>query len=133
MELYEHIVMAYLTKDPYVFVNPQYSIRKDGHEWRCPDFVALNFKEKRVMVVEVSTAYDTKSLHEKVEKRESQWISPLREQLSNLKVIDHNWTFEVQVFIREDASHRFSYDEKSDVKINILEELGPPWDWKRSN
>lgn len=131
MELYEHIVMAYLTKDPYVFVSPQYSIRKDGHEWSCPDFVALNFKEKRVVVVEVSTAYDTKSLHEKVEKRESQWISPLREQLIDLKVIDEKWTFEVQVFIRKDAARHFVYDGKSGVKITILEELGPPWDWDR--
>jgi hypothetical protein len=134
MELYEHIVLAYLTKDPFVFVSPQYSIRGDKGEWSCPDLVALNFREHRVAVVEVSTAWNPKSLREKVEKRDVQWIDRLRGQLRSLNVIDDSWTFEVQLYIRKDALQGFNPHiaaQGTPVKVKALEDLGPPWEWAR--
>ncbi len=104
VELYEHIVLAYLTKDAFVFVSPQYSIRGDKGEWSCPDLVALNFRDRRVAVVEVSTAWNPKSLREKVQNRDAQWITRLRDQLRALNVIDAAWTFEVQLFVRSQPS-----------------------------
>ncbi len=48
MDLYEHLVLQYLTKDAHKFVSPQYSISgPTGGEWSCPDFVALDFHKRR--------------------------------------------------------------------------------------
>src|ERR1700687_2159281 len=96
--------MAYLTKDPYVFVSPQYSIRGETGEWSCPDLVALNFRDRKVIIAEVSTAWDPSSLREKVKNCDVQWTERLRSQLQTLKVVGDDWTFEVQVFVREAAT-----------------------------
>lgn len=137
MELYEHIVLAYLTKDPYVFVSPQYSIKADQGEWSCPDFVALNFRDRRVSVIEVSTASNPKALREKVRNRDKHWLTRLKEQLHGLAVIDDSWQFDVQLFIRKAAVKSFEQQMTSlgaDTKVNIksLEDLGAPWEWARS-
>lgn len=108
MELYENLVMWYLTRNKYIFISPQYSILGDtGKEWSCPDFVALNFKDKEVSIVEVSTAFYPDSLAKKVKDRNSQWIEKLKAQLKGYRVIDDNWKFKVEVFIRKDAKDKF--------------------------
>lgn len=136
MELYEYIVMAYLTKDPFVFVSPQYSIREGRGEWSCPDLVALNFRERRVSVVEVSTAPNPKALREKVLDCDKQWITRLRDQLRDFKVIDDSWQFDVQLFIRKEAVQSFDHvrgiGASVEIKITALEDLGLPWEWARS-
>jgi hypothetical protein len=125
-----------LTKDACVFVSPQYSIRGDhGREWSCPDFVALNFRDKRVSVIEVSTAWDPESLLKKVLNRDAQWIQRLKEQLERNHVVDDEWKdYRVEVFIRKDAMAKFqaAIGENTNVKITALEDLRPPWDWHRS-
>jgi hypothetical protein len=134
MELYEHIVLAYLTKDPWVFVCPQYSIRGEKGEWSCPDIVALDFKHRLVLVVEISTAYDPKSLREKVASREVHWIEKLQDQLVTNGVIDQGWNFEVHLYVRQSALHGIeaaSANPGTPVKIKILEQLGTPWEWAR--
>jgi hypothetical protein len=136
MELYEKLVMWYLTKDKYVFISPQYSIRGDtGKEWSCPDFVALNFKQKEVSIVEVSTAFYPDSLARKVKDRNLQWIEKLKAQLTDYGIIDDNWKSpKVQVFIRRDAVDKFknAIGNTPDVGVGILEDLGPPWQWSRT-
>jgi Holliday junction resolvase-like predicted endonuclease len=135
MELYEHIVMAYLTKDPFVFVSHQYSIRNEKSEWSCPDFVALDFRNRRVAVVEVSTAWNTKSLLEKVENREVQWIDKLRRQLLDQKIIDQQWKFEIEVYVRKHAVPSFKSipaTTSTPIKVAALEDIGSPWDWQRA-
>ena len=136
MDLYEHLVLQYLTKDAHVFVSPQYSIRGDtGGEWSCPDFVALNFRDKVVSVVEVSSASDPQSLRARVASRDVQWIKRLREQLERNLVVDTSWNqYLVEVFIRRDAERKFraAIGAANDVVIHILEDLGAPWTWRRS-
>jgi hypothetical protein len=136
MDLYEHLVLQYLTKDAHVFVGPQYSIRGDtGGEWSCPDFVALNFRDKIVLVVEVSSASDPQSLRARVASRDIQWINRLREQLERNRVVDASWNkYHVEVFIRRDAERKFreAIGAANNVVIHILEDLGAPWTWRRS-
>jgi len=136
MDLYEHLVLRYLTKDAHVFVVPQYSIRGDtGSEWSCPDFVALNFRDKAVSVVEVSSASDPHSLRGRVARRDVQWVERLREQLKRNRVVDDSWKqYRVEVFIRREAEQKFRSTIRSanDVVIHILEDLGAPWTWTRS-
>lgn len=134
MELYEQLVSAYLTKDPYVFVSPQYSIRSDDAEWSCPDLVALNFRDRLVAIVEVSTAWNPKALRDRVANCDTKWIAKLRDQLRAFRVIDESWTFEVQVFVRAHAARAF--DDRTlpggtPVRVFVLDNLGAPWDWER--
>jgi len=58
MDSYEDIVMRYLSHN-YHFCCPQYSIKgDDGKEWRCPDFVVLDFDTPQVIVAEVTAVWD---------------------------------------------------------------------------
>jgi hypothetical protein len=136
MDLYEDLILQYLTKDAHVFVNPQYSIQGDpGTEWSCPDFVALDFRKKLVLIVEVSSAANPKSLRERVKNREGQWIEKLRSQLRRNGVVDDTWNYRVELFIRDHAAKQFRKDLEEDtpgIAIHLLEELGPPWVWRRS-
>lgn len=134
MELYEHIVMAHLTKDRFVFVSPQYSIQSEDSEWSCPDFVALDFRNRCVAIVEVSTAWNTTSLREKTKNREDQWIDKLRCQLLHEKVIDEQWTFEVRVYVRKHAIPSFESIPPTGTPIRVidLDSIGAPWDWSRA-
>jgi len=135
---FEDYVMEYLTRDPYVFLNAQYSIKDDaGDEWACPDFVALNFRDRSVSVVEVSTGYNPEALANKVRDCEHHWFSALRKQLARRSIVDGTWTFEVEVFIRKNAIEQFraKIGNRSDVIIHALEVLGMPWqrDWPRAD
>ena len=136
MEFYENLVMWYLTRKKYVFVSPQYPILgKTGKEWSYPDFVALNFKDKEVSIVEVSTAFYPDSLIRKVKDRSSQWIDKLKGQLKRYRVIDDDWkSFKIEVFIRKSAKDKFmkAIGNPPDVSIKILEKLSVPWEWKRT-
>ena len=137
MDIYEELVLQYLTKDAHVFVNPQYSIRGDtGVEWSCPDYVALDFRNRSVSVVEVSSAQKPTTLQERVRKRDHQWIEKLRAQLTANKVVDESWKrYLVDVFLRRDAMPAFQREFGGDpaIRIHVLEDLGFPWTWKRSS
>ena len=136
MDLCEHLVMQFLTKDAHRFLSPQYSIRGDtGGEWSCPDFVALDFHEKVVSIVEVSSAHKPRSLVSRVQKRDKQWIALLKDQLTANRVVDETWSYRVEVFIREDAeaSFRKAIGDPPDVHVHVLEKLGTPWQWERSS
>src|ERR1700733_9880130 len=136
MDLYEDLILQYLTKDAHMFVSPQYSIEgPPGTEWSCPDFIALGFREKRVSIVEVSSASNPRSLLERVKNRDRQWIERLKNQLLRNGVVDQLWkNFRVELFIRRSAADRFRKELKDaqDVVIYIIEELGAPWEWTRS-
>ncbi len=136
LEIYEHTVLAYLTKDPFVFVSPHYSICGDQGEWACPDLVALNFRERRVSVVEVSTAWNPRSLREKVRDCNKQWITRLRDQLRDLDVVVDSWQFDVQLFVRRAAVQAFEQRVAGigagvEIRVKALEDLGAPWEWAR--
>ena len=131
MELYEHLVMWFLTTSGDVFLAPQYSIAgDDGREWSCPDFVALDFHEKIVWVVEVSTSYDHVTLRAKIAAREKQWNERLRGQLERLGVAA-GWKTRVLAFVRNDAATKLSalFAQNVDVTVACLDSLGAPWTW----
>jgi hypothetical protein len=128
MDVFETLVMQYVTRRPHVFISPQYSI---DDEWSCPDFVALDFKAKVFSVVEVSSAYRPAMLINKVREREKQWLERLRSQLERNGVVDSSWRARVEVFIRHDA--RLEFDRKvgthENVVVRSLEDIGYPWLW----
>jgi hypothetical protein len=131
-DLFEDLVMTYLTKDPFVFISPQYDIGKGSS---YPDFVALNFREKKVCSVEVSTGYNTiKNLAKRVANRQTKWIDKLKDQLQSCPnpIIDESWQFVVHIFIREDCVSIFNniVGGVIDVKVVELEKMAFPWNWE---
>jgi hypothetical protein len=112
-----------------VFVCPQFSIA-GGHS--CPDFIALDFTNKIVSVVEVSVASEPNGLLKKVLDREKQWLSKLKGQLLKGKVIDDSWErFQVVLYIRKRACEKFrkKLGEPGEVILCPLEDIVSPWSW----
>jgi hypothetical protein len=135
MDLFEELVMFKLTRNPHVFVSPQYSVMDDrGKEWSCHDFVMLNFRDRTVSVVEVNTAADPKDLEQKVADRQKQWLTKLRSQLKGNAVVDASWALRVDVFVRHQAVPNFKekFGHENDVGIHNLDEIGFPWHWEWS-
>jgi hypothetical protein len=90
--LAEQVIAIFLTQGGKVFIAPSYNIQpiagSKSSLWSCPDFVALDFGEREVVVVEVSTASDAGSIIKKVTDREKQWFGPLRAQFKTDGVAD---------------------------------------------
>jgi hypothetical protein len=83
--IFEQLLATYLTldgKDGKVFIIPQYEISMPGSGWKSyPDFVALDFGKRDVVVVKVTTGGSVAAIVDRVKKRDSQWFQPLGAKL----------------------------------------------------
>jgi hypothetical protein len=130
MDMFEELVMWHITHNGRVFVCPQFSI--DGGS-SCPDFIALDLKNKVVSVVEVTAAYWPGGLFNKVKQRQQQWMLPLKEQLLRAGIINDSWEkFRVVLYIRRAAFEKFrgEFESEKDVEIVKLEDIAFPWNWE---
>jgi hypothetical protein len=129
MDICEELAMMHLTRNgkTKVFVCPQYSV--DG-ERACPDFVALDFERKKVLVVEASGAANPTKLLERTRDRENQWFERLRREMRQSKVVDDLWDFRVMFYIRSIAAKAFQekLGDVKDVEIRVFEKNGLPWE-----
>jgi hypothetical protein len=100
--LAEQVIATYLTRGGKVFVVPQYSIPDPGSkgDWSCPDFVALDFEKREVVVVEVASGADLGPITTKAKDRERQWFTPLRQKLKDDGVVD-GWEIRFLGFVRQ--------------------------------
>jgi hypothetical protein len=124
---YETLVMHYLVRQGR-FVAPQFDIRSAGQAWSCPDFVALDFKNRRIEVVEVTTSQDVRNLISKIQDAENQWFSKLRPQLKAGGVPIDDWDDAVSVFAyrkQADAIKQKACCRQS-LQIYSLEEIACP-------
>ena len=87
--LAEQVIATYLTRGGKVFIVPQYGTPAPGSEgdWSCPDFVALDFGKREVVVVEITSGADLGSITTKAKDRERQWFARLRQKLENDGVV----------------------------------------------
>ena len=105
--LYEAIVMGFLTRGNR-FCCPQYSIKSDSGEgdWRCPDFVVLDFETPQVIIAEVTTGADMRRFAAKAKELYDHGRERIRKELmdrakSTIPNIAE-WPIEIQLFVRED-------------------------------
>jgi hypothetical protein len=125
----EQVVEAFLVQGGKVFISPSYNIGKLS----CPDFVALDFSKREVVVAEVTTAYDIESLIQKVENRQEQWFVPLRAQLDADKIAE-GWKMRFLCFVRKDRLERAKRDFKGmpEVTFTTIEKSAFSWEnWDR--
>jgi hypothetical protein len=135
--LYEAIVGAFLTRNNQ-FACPQYSIKSEGKkDWRCPDFVVLDLKEKRVIMAEVTTAWDLADFVMKAVELHEQGREKIRLQLrQSVKAFPSigEWPIEIHLFVREDRKDDLlkiidSQKQKLQFKVFTLEHAFRRWKW----
>ena len=110
----EALVELYLTRGGSVFVSPQYSVTRDDKPfWEAvPDFVALDFKSREVVIVEVTSSWNLDSLFRRVEERQDRWFIPIENLMRKDSIVDNEWRFRFLGFVRQErvdfANGRFS-------------------------
>jgi hypothetical protein len=123
-------IAIYLTVDGKVFIAPQFDIGWEKNEGgTCPDFVALDFSCKEIVVVEVTSAANWKPLASKVSDREMRWFSPTRGRLQQAGVTDGNWRIRFLGFVRNAALEgiRVAFAGKEGVTFHAIEDATFIW------
>jgi hypothetical protein len=125
-------IELYLTIDGQVFLAPQYNIAFEpayGVGGACPDFVALDWRCKNVVIVEVTSAATLGGLKKKVKQRETRWYTPLRATLTKLKVINKGWQFRFLGFVRDENLARLEQEFTGDRDVTFfpIEKASFPW------
>jgi len=128
---YELAALNYLAHEG-LFVSPQFSVPcEGGSEWSCPDLVGLDIPKHQVVVAEVTTASNIRSLAAKVRNREEQWFRRVRQLLERKAIITPDWSFRAWVFVRQDCVEQMEREVggSTEVTITALEEVAFPWKW----
>lgn len=128
--LAEQVVGTFLTQGGKVFIAPGYNL---GNGWSCPDFVALDFGKREVVVVEVTTAYEISSLLDKVRKRDEQWFVRLRAQL-DIDGVARGWEMRFLGFVRQDRLKKAesAFAGVPNVAFTAIEDATFSWKyWER--
>lgn len=131
--LAEHLVATYLTQGGKVFIAPQYSIPGPGGggEWSCPDFVALDFEKREVVVVEITVAANVGPIIEKINDRQKRWFEPLRQKLESDKIVDGTWEMRLLCFVRRSQLQKAkaSFSAQTGVAFFAIEDATFGWDY----
>src|SRR6266849_3387287 len=104
--LYEAIVMGFLTRGNR-FCCPQYSIKSDSGkgEWRCPDFVVLDFDTPQVIIAEVTAGADMRRFATKAKELHLHGKQKIRRELIDRAKATipklAEWEINIQLFVRE--------------------------------
>ena len=146
MDRFEEAVLEYVSANPDCLLKSHFKIPYDKEKkigGSLPDFVVVNFKEKCVYIIEVTTAWNIRSVMKKVDARKTRWFEPIKQSEVSWAKMVSNWNFRVCLFLREDAVGRAKTilaegDDKTDnVSIKSLDSVLLPWkDWnwdKKSN
>ena len=129
MDMYEEAVMWYVCAGNQRFVCPQYWVRNENKDWSCPDFVALDLKDKCVFIVEVTTGTDLSGIADKIKKKDVQWIDHTKNQLPEPF---RNWDFHVAIFVRDKFVELLDnkIGDNKNYKAFGLEKIFHNWNWE---
>jgi hypothetical protein len=142
VDIFEDAILRYVATDCSTFVIPQYDIRERGSDesWASFDFVGIHLRRKRIYVIEITSASNSKALFSKVAEmfQPEKHIGKLAQQLQRDHGKDYgSWPIHVAVFVREAERGRF---EKfvavaklmERVHVFAIEECIFPWKyWDR--
>ncbi len=128
--LIEQLIETFLTRGGKVFIAPQYSITAidNDREWSCPDFVALDFENREVVVIEVTSGADIGPITRKAKDREKQWFTPLRHKLKSHGIAD-GWSLRFLGFVRRESimKARSAMAGHDNVSFFPIEDAAFPW------
>ena len=132
MDKYEEAVLDYICADAYRFVKPQCDIPYESDEGgSCPDFVVIDYREKTIYVIEVTTASSSTSLIEKMGQRHTRWLNPLKRQMSMINTEFSKWEYRVTVFVRKanQKAIQEQFDNSKDISVKNVEDVAFPYLW----
>jgi hypothetical protein len=133
MDVFEEMVLKYLCGNPSRFVSSQFTFpsKTGGGTWSCPDFIALDFSDSTVYIIEVTTAENSKDTCSKIANREFQWLGPLRDHLKKLNPMFTDWRYHVTLFVREEEVARAQriLSAVPDASVISLDKAVFPWRW----
>jgi len=114
MDLYEEVVHFYLTVIEGCAVTPQVPILRsiEGKEWYAyPDFLALNFKDRLIQIVEVTKATDPKSSLKLAAKLRPDHRDNVEHYIKTV-TLDNQLSFEIcwRLFVRRENMGRLKSD-----------------------
>ena len=128
----DQIVATYLTRGGKVFIVPQYAIPASTGKGdsACPDFVALDFGTKEIVVLEIATGANLDGLTKRVAERETRWFKPIRAKLASDGLAEQaGWGIRFLGFVRRDClkgETQFFAGER-DVAFAAIEDATFPW------
>lgn len=132
MNRFEESVIDYINVNPYYFLNYQLNIPyKDGHGGSTPDMVVFDVRDRSIIVIEVSSAWDISSLLNKLLERETRWYNPIKNIYKDC--IDET-KISCVLFLRKDVLVRakaflITHNMK-DVQLQDLENIQCAWNLK---
>jgi hypothetical protein len=134
--IYEEAVMWYVTTGGQRFVCPQFHIHGNGPDWAMePDFVAVDFLEKTLYVIEVTASANVSSIVNKIVDNGHKAAKLLRENLGKNNMDFSDWTIKFRVFIRLVECDHFNklIEERNvndlDIKPLDIERTLAYWKW----
>jgi hypothetical protein len=106
MDYFEGVVADYLSADRAMFVNPQCRIQlapgdtpRKGEHWYC-DILAINLREKRVYLCEVTLSRSVATLYKRLREWDAHWPE-IRAGLVRDCGVDPEWQVQPWVFVPE--------------------------------
>ena len=132
MDRYEESVLDYISADKLRFISPQFDIPYENEMGgSCPDFVVVDYKDRTIYIIEVTTSSNMRSLTEKIEQRRTRWIEPLQRHFEKISQDFVSWDYRMTAFVRQTNKNalqqKFAYAQ--DVSIFSLEEISFPYSW----
>lgn len=109
MDFYQGVVLDYLRADRTVFINTQCCIQLNdkpnpdmsGHHWYC-DAVALDFRNKTVLLCEISYAAKLGTLIDRLQQWSRNWQGIQAALIRDCKV-PANWPVRPWLFVPEES------------------------------
>lgn len=134
MDRFEEAVLDYISADRQRFISPQFYVPYENEMGgSCPDFVVVDFRDRTIYVIEVTSSSNIKGLYEKIEFRQSRWIKPLKNHFIKINTDFDSWDYRVTAFVREDNKDdvQDKFADSTDVTVFSIEEISFPysWDW----
>lgn len=132
MDQFELAVLSYICSPPERFASPQFDIPyEDLKGGSCPDFVAIDFGDSTIYVVEVTQAAETKPVLQRIAEREKRWFGPLRNHFKNLNPLFKDWDLHVTLFVRGEEAEpaRRAVTQLGDESVISLDKVMFSWRW----
>ena len=142
MDIFENAILRYVASDRSTLVIPQYDIRQHGSDeaWASFDVVGIHVRRKRIYIIEVTSASNSRGLFKKIEGmfRPGEHVEKLGQQLHNDYEGQYDsWPIHVAVFVRDAERKRFegfAAAAKLTERVHVftIEECIFPWKyWDR--
>jgi hypothetical protein len=137
----EPLIELFLTRGGKVFIASQYDIPYDPENadgGTCPDFVALDFGKREILIVEVSGGADIRDLIKRVRDRDKRWFEPLKRRYKEEWNVLSEWNMRFLGFVREPnlAKLRKIFEGVDRVSFYAIEDATFPykyWNFRLDN